>query len=106
VRAVEPNGSLVIGSHPNAPPGEALVGWSLGLYPRDGATRLVSSVRPTYRWKPGAPLPTLFLGPLHFILERKMLLGIKQRAGAMAAKRSAPAHPQWRESVPPSSQMT
>jgi hypothetical protein len=86
VRSVELNGSLVIGSNPNAPPGEELVSWSLGLYPQDGATRLVSRVRSTYRWKPGAPLATLFQGPLHFILERKMLLGIKQRAEALAAK--------------------
>lgn len=106
VRAVEPNGSLVIGSHPNAPPGEDSVSWSLGLYPQDGATRLVSRVRSTYRWKPGAPLPTLFLGPLHFILERKMLLGIKQRAEARTAQRSAPAHSHWSESVPSSSEMT
>jgi hypothetical protein len=87
VRAVEPNGSLVIGSHPDAPPGEASVSWSLGLYPRDGSTRLVSRVRSNYRWRPGAPLPSLFLGPLHFVLERKMLLGIKQRAEAMSARR-------------------
>jgi hypothetical protein len=88
VRAVEPNGSLVIGSHPNAPPGEATVSWSLGLYSEDGSTRLVSRIRSTYRWKPGAPLlPALFLGPLHFILERKMLLGIKQRAEAMSTSR-------------------
>ncbi|HSP82013.1 MAG TPA: hypothetical protein VLQ93_26060 [Myxococcaceae bacterium] len=87
VRAVEPNGSLVLGSRPDAPPGEATVSWSLGLYPRDGATRLVSRVRSSYRWKPGAPLPALFLGPLHFVLERKMLLGIKQRAEARSEGR-------------------
>lgn len=106
VRAVEPNASLVIGSHPKAHPGEDMVSWSLGLYAQDGATRLISRVRSTYRWKPGAPLPALFLGPLHFILERKMLLGIKQRAETLAARRSAPAHAQWSENVPsPSSMM-
>jgi hypothetical protein len=110
VRSVEPHGSLVIGSHPNAPPGEERVSWSLGLYARDGATRLVSRVRSTYHWRPGAPLPTLFLGPLHFLLERKMLLGIKQRAEAMSQERSAPAHvpahAPWREGVPSPSPMT
>lgn len=88
VRAVEPNGSLVIGSHPDAPPGEATVSWSLGLYPREGSTRLVSRVRSAHRWRPGTPLSALFLqGPLHFVLERKMLLGIKRRAGAMTTGR-------------------
>jgi len=95
VRAVEPNASLVIGSHPDAPAGEARVSWSIGLYPRDGDTRLVSRVRSNYRWRPGAPLPSLFLGPLHFILERKMLLGIKQRAEALAltSSRARASHP-------------
>ncbi len=90
VRAVEPYGSLVIGSRPEEPPGVAQVSWSLGLYPRDGSTRLVSRVRTSYFWRPGDPLIAFFLGPLHFLMERKMLLGIKQRAEAMEARLAAP----------------
>ncbi len=87
VHAVKPNAALVIGSQPDAPPGESSVSWSLGLYPeQDGSTRIVSRVRSAYLWKPGSPLPTLFLGPLHFILERKMLRGIKQRAEAESGR--------------------
>jgi hypothetical protein len=93
VRAVEPYGSLVIGSRPEAPPGESLVSWSLGLYPRDGSTRLVSRVRTRYFWRPGDPLISFLLGPLHFLMERKMLLGIKQRAEALEARLAGPLEP-------------
>jgi hypothetical protein len=86
VRAVEPYGSLVIGSRPEAPPGGSQVSWSLGLYPRGGSTRLVSRVRTSYFWRLGDPLVALFLGPLHFLMERKMLLGIKRRAEALEAR--------------------
>lgn len=85
VRAVEPYGSLVVGSSPEAPPGQSRVSWSLGLYPRDGSTRLVSRVRTSYFWRPGDPVVAFFLGPLHFLMERKMLLGIRQRAEALEA---------------------
>jgi hypothetical protein len=99
VRAVEPYGSLVIGSRPEEPPGMARVSWSLGLYPRDGSTRLVSRVRTSYFWRPGDPPIAIFLGPLHFLMERKMLLGIKQRAEARAARlASSPEAPQPAES--------
>lgn len=90
VRAVEPYGSLVIGSRPEEPPGVARVSWSLGLYPRDGSTRLLSRVRTNYLWRPGDPLIALFLGPLHFLMERKMLLGIKRRAEALEARLARP----------------
>lgn len=45
----------------------------------DGITRLVIRVRANYR--PGwlAPLVYTILEPAHFVMERKMLLGIKQR---------------------------
>ena len=91
VRAVEPYGSLVIGAHPESPPGTSQVSWSLGLYPQDGATRLVSRVRTNYRWRRGDSLVAFFLGPVHFLMERKMLRGIKQRAEALEARLGAPA---------------
>jgi hypothetical protein len=87
---VEPNGSLVIGARPEEPPGVARVSWSLGLYPSDGSTRLVSRVCTNYRWKPGHPLIALFLGPLHFLMEQKMLRGIKRRAEALEARLGTP----------------
>jgi hypothetical protein len=90
VRAVEPNGSIVIGSRPGEPPGMARVSWSLGLYPGEGGTRLVSRVRTSYFWRPGDPLIAFFLGPLHFLMERKMLLGIKRRAEALEARLGEP----------------
>jgi hypothetical protein len=90
VRAVEPYASLVIGSRPEEPAGQSRVSWSLGLYPRDGSTRLVSRVRTSYFWSPGDPLVAFFLGPLHFLMERKMLLGIQRRAEAMEARFGRP----------------
>lgn len=86
VRAVEPHSSIVFGTRPEEPAGAARASWSLGLYPTDGATRLVSRVRSAVRWHPGSPLLTLFLGPVHFTLERRMLLGIRQRAEDFAAR--------------------
>ena len=88
VRAVEPFASLVIGERPETPAGASQVSWSLGLYPTNGSTRLVSRVRSSFRWRPGKPLLAFFLGPSHFVLERKMLLGIKGRAESFAARQA------------------
>lgn len=78
VKALEPERFLVLG-----PPGrvaEVESTWTLGLYPIDGdRTRLVSRVRarvaPTAR---GIWL-LLLLDPGQFLMERRMLLGIKTR---------------------------
>ncbi|WP_338758130.1 SRPBCC family protein [Nocardia vulneris] len=56
--------------------------WSFGLYPTDGGTRLVSRNRIAV---PGARLPNrlfnrLVMEPGSWVMERKMLIGIKQRA--------------------------
>ncbi|AFU01608.1 hypothetical protein [Nocardia brasiliensis] len=56
--------------------------WSFGLYPTDGGTRLVSRNRIAV---PGARLPNrlfnrLVMEPGSWVMERKMLLGIEQRA--------------------------
>ncbi|WP_227999648.1 SRPBCC family protein [Nocardia australiensis] len=56
--------------------------WAFGLYPSDEGTRLVSRNRITL---PDAAAPTrlvkrLIMEPGSWVMERKMLLGIKQRA--------------------------
>ncbi|WP_240772148.1 SRPBCC family protein [Nocardia sp. CS682] len=56
--------------------------WAFGLYPTDHGTRLVSRNRIA---TPNAPLPvrlfnTLVMEPGSWVMERKMLLGIKARA--------------------------
>lgn len=56
--------------------------WTFVLRPLDeGTTRLIARVRYDYQprlW--GALIALLLLEPAHFVMERKMLLGIKQRA--------------------------
>ena len=55
--------------------------WIFALFAEDGRTRLISRNRIT---APGAPPARLFsmllMEPGSLIMERKMLLGIKQRA--------------------------
>ena len=54
--------------------------WTFGLYPQNGRTRLVSRNRLRGRG-PKFGLPMIaFMEPGSLIMERKMLLGIKQRA--------------------------
>lgn len=64
--------------------------WTFGLYPEDGGTALVSRNRIA---TPGAAAPvrafnTLIMEPGSLIMERKMLLGIKQRAESLAGSQS------------------
>lgn len=59
--------------------------WSFVLEPRDGSTRLISRNRfklPTLRSRLGM-IP---MAPASLLLERKMLLGIKERAERLAAE--------------------
>jgi hypothetical protein len=79
VKAVEPEHFLILGPPDRLAEGEST--WALGLYPIEGGrSRLVSRVRariaPTAR---GIGL-LLLLDPGQFLMERRMLLGIKQRA--------------------------
>jgi hypothetical protein len=60
--------------------------WIFGLFPEDGATRLVSRNRIAM---PGARLPArlftlLVMEPGSLVMERRMLLGIKERAERLA----------------------
>jgi hypothetical protein len=62
--------------------------WAFSLVPEDAGTRLISRNRIA---TPGAPLPVrlfnlLVMEPGSLIMERKMLLGIKQRAEDLARR--------------------
>jgi hypothetical protein len=79
VKEFDPGHFLVLGPPDSLPEVEST--WTFGLYPIDGGrTRLVSRVRA--RVKPtlyGLGL-LLLLDPGQFIMERRMLLGIRERA--------------------------
>ena len=75
VALIEPNRALVLRSPAEAPPEQA-ASWAFVLAPIDDAT-----TRLLVRLRLRAPLPMrVLLDPAHFIMERKMLRGIKQRA--------------------------
>jgi hypothetical protein len=85
VRAIEPGHTLVLGP----PPGLWLDStWAMAVYPAgEGRSRLVSRVRAQVkRWTPAA-LMLAIIDPGQFIMERKFLIEIKQRAEALAAQR-------------------
>jgi hypothetical protein len=83
VKSLDPEQSMVLASDN----GDWV--WAFGLYQiGDGRTRLVSRNRIA---APGAPLPlrafqTFVMEPGSLIMERKMLLGIKERSEALAIK--------------------
>jgi hypothetical protein len=81
VLAVEPNRALV------------LEGWgAFVLEPLgDGATRLIVRSRGPGAW--GRLAHYLFWEPAHFVMERRMLLGIKARAERLAGGRRRPGSP-------------
>ncbi len=56
--------------------------WTFALRPlSDGATRLLVRTRADYRPRAVlAPVVRLLLEPIHFVMERGMLMGIKRRA--------------------------
>jgi uncharacterized protein YndB with AHSA1/START domain len=84
VKAVEPGRYLVLGPPDAAADVDST--WALALYPRvDGTTRLVSRVRARLPRGPRGLLWWALLDPGQFVMERKMLLGIKRRAEALAA---------------------
>jgi len=68
--------------------------WQFGLYPvNENQTRLVS--RSCVRTRSvGARVGTYLIEPAGFIMTRRMLLGIKERAEALAAARASGAHEQ------------
>ncbi|MBI4319910.1 MAG: hypothetical protein HY675_15585 [Chloroflexi bacterium] len=79
VKALEPNRWMLWGDK------KGEVTWFWGLYPQeDGSTRLIARVRMQYNW---ASLGMLFNIPVDvgdIVMMRKCLLGIKERAEAVA----------------------
>jgi hypothetical protein len=80
IREVEPNRHLVAGDR------EAGV-WCLALYPAASGCRLVSRWRVNWPLTPGTAFWILLSDPGAFIMERKMLKGIRSRAEAMVQDR-------------------
>lgn len=83
VARLEPNRALVL--HADVPPEAAYAAtWSFVLVARpDGATRLVVRFR---AWSdPPWLAPILGVEPIHFVMERQMLRGIKARAEPRAS---------------------
>jgi hypothetical protein len=93
VRAIEPNRSLLCGDQEGGT-------WCLGLYPDgDQQTRLVSRWRVGWTLTPATAFWILLSDPGAFIMERRMLMGIRQRAERAAATVSDDGHPHT--SAPP-----
>ncbi len=78
VKVLKPNETLLLAGH------DPVVGdasWVFGLYPIDDQhTRAVTRTRNRWPMTPGGILSLLFTEPGSFLMVRKMLLGIKQRA--------------------------
>jgi hypothetical protein len=92
VARIEPNRYLLLGNSPRFTPeleGEIGVSWLFYLDERpEGITRLIT------RWRAAYELTTpmrlgfgpLLVEPMHFTMERKMLLGIRARSERLAAE--------------------
>ncbi len=86
VRAVDPFSSLVLGGDR---PGLSWI-WEFGLYPIGAKrTRLISRNRARVAQTIGRRLFLAALEPAAFLMTRKMLLGIKERAERLAAETPA-----------------
>jgi hypothetical protein len=85
VTAIEPRRALVLSDTID---GFQWV-WQFGLYPLDeGRTRLVSRGTQRYVNTIGAWLFMRVMEPAAFLMTRRMLLGVKQRAEALRAART------------------
>jgi hypothetical protein len=90
VAAVDPHRALVLGGTSD---GVQWV-WQFGLYPIDASrTRLVSRNAVRTRLTPGSWLFMRVIEPVAFLMTRRMLLGLKQRAEALATGERALAPP-------------
>jgi hypothetical protein len=82
VRALEANRYLVAGDREGG-------SWCLALRPGDGGTRLVSRWRVRWPLTPATVLWVLLSDPGAFIMERRMLKGIKERVEGAAVRSAA-----------------
>jgi hypothetical protein len=88
VKSVDPNRSLVLGYHAH---GFEWI-WQFGLYPvNEDRTRLVSRGTERYANTVGTWLFMRVMEPAAFIMTRRMLIGVKQRAEALRASRAGAA---------------
>jgi hypothetical protein len=84
------------------PDPELAVTWAIALSPRpNGSTRLVSRCRARLPRGPKGLFWFSILDPGQFLMERKMLLGIKERAEATAARSRGKAAPPDESSADP-----
>jgi hypothetical protein len=86
VKAIKHDKWLVLGPPEGISWGESM--WAIALYPLDEErTRLVSRVRARInQWTPQGLFWLVLLDPGQFIMERKWLLGVKERAEAAAGQ--------------------
>ena len=85
VRAIDAGRTLVLGSTPGETKTPA--SWVFHLEPIDGGTRLI--VRSRNGYEPGAMNTLIWRGitdPMYFVMERRMLIGIRDRAEAQLAE--------------------
>jgi len=80
VRELEPNRHLVAGDQEGGV-------WCLALYPAEGGCRLVSRWRVDWPLTPATAFWILLSDPGAFVMERRMLNGIRSRAEAMVGER-------------------
>jgi hypothetical protein len=88
VRAIEPNHHVVLGPPVGTPTGDAT--WAIVLIPtREGTTRLLSRVRARLAATPRGVFWLALLDPGQFVMERRWLLGVKERAERLATEEEA-----------------
>lgn len=83
IKAVERNRYLVLGPPPTP---NLAVTWALALHPAGGGTRLVSRCRARLPRGWRGRLADAILGPGQLLMERRMLLEIRDRAEKLAAR--------------------
>jgi hypothetical protein len=86
IRELQPNRSFVAGDQESGT-------WCLALYPAEGSCRLVSRWRVNWPLTPATAFWVLISDPGAFIMERKMLKGIKARAERGARSAASPSLP-------------
>lgn len=88
VKAIEPNRHLVIGPPAGTPNGNAT--WAIELVPQnDTTTRLVSRIRARIAPNARGAFWIALLDPGQFVMERKWLLGVKERAEQLEAEQNS-----------------